>query len=102
MENKETVFVTGGTGFVGIRIILQLLQKYYHVKTTLRNLCKTNEVIEMLKEAGIKEFENLEFVEADLTTDKNWDNAVKDCNYVLHVAPPFPAGAPKNPDFIGY
>lgn len=98
MENKETVLVTGGTGFVGIHIILQLLQKDYNVKTTLRNLNRTNEVIEMLKEAGIKEFENLAFVEADLTTDKNWDVAVKDCNYVLHVASPFPAGEPKNPN----
>ena len=98
MENKETVLVTGGTGFVGIHTILQLLQKDYHVKTTVRNLNRTNEVIEMLKEAGIKEFENLEFVEADLTTDKNWDVAVKDCKYVLHVASPFPAVEPKNPN----
>jgi thioester reductase-like protein len=27
MENRETVLVTGGTGFVGAHCILQLLQK---------------------------------------------------------------------------
>lgn len=34
----EHVLVTGGTGFVGAHIILQLLQKGYHVKTTLRSI----------------------------------------------------------------
>jgi nucleoside-diphosphate-sugar epimerase len=98
MENKEIVLVTGGTGFVGIHTILQLLQKGYNVKTTLRNLSRQNEVIEMLKNAGISQFENLAFVEADLTKDDNWEKATKGCTYVLHVASPFPSVEPKNPD----
>jgi uncharacterized protein YbjT (DUF2867 family) len=38
MKKSETVLVTGGTGFVGMQIIFQLLQKGYHVKTTVRSL----------------------------------------------------------------
>ena len=101
MENsvtKKQVLVTGGTGFVGIHTILQLLQKGYNVKTTLRSLNRKNEVIKMLKTGGISSFDNLEFIEADLTKDKNWDLAVKDCDYILHIASPIYLKLPKHED----
>ena len=96
MENKETVLVTGGTGFVGVHCILQLLQKGYNVKTTLRSLKRKDEVIEMLKTGGITSFNNLAFIETDLTKDDNWDEAVKNCDYVLHVASPIFLSLPKD------
>ena len=99
MENIQTgkaVLVTGGTGFVGIHTILQLLQKGYTVKTTLRSLNRKNEVFEMLKNGGITSFENLSFIEADLTTDDNWNEAVKGCEYVLHIASPIYLKIPKD------
>lgn len=88
MENAELVLVTGGTGAVGAHCILQLLQKGYNVRATLRFLSKKNEVIEMLKTSGIALGENLSFIETDLMTDANWDQAMKGCKYVLHVASP--------------
>jgi nucleoside-diphosphate-sugar epimerase len=88
MENSEQVLVTGGTGAVGIHCILQLLQKGYSVKTTLRSISRKNEVIDMLKTGGISSFANLAFIETDLTKDDNWDKAMKGCRYVLHVASP--------------
>jgi len=96
MENKDTVLVTGGTGFVGVHCILQLLQKGYNVKTTLRSLKRKDEVIEMLKTGGIISFDNLAFIETDLTKDDNWDEAMKDCDYVLHVASPIFLSLPKD------
>ena len=42
--------------------------------------------------------DNLAFVEADLTKDDGWDEAVAGCDYVLHVASPFIVGAPKHED----
>lgn len=98
MENKETVLVTGGTGFVGIHLILQLLQNGYSVKTTLRDINRKEEVFNMLENGGLTFPKNyhLAFVEADLNKDDNWDEAVKDCHYVLHVASPFPQGEPKD------
>ncbi|WP_308993452.1 aldehyde reductase [Mariniflexile litorale] len=98
MQNKETVLVTGGTGFLGTHTIVQLLQNGYNVKTTVRSLKRKNDVFEMLKNGGITSFDNLKFIEADLTKDKNWDFAVKDCKYVLHLASPFPSGEPKDED----
>lgn len=96
MENLETVLVTGGTGAVGVHCILQLLQKGYSVKTTLRSMNKKNEVIEMLKTGGITSFVNLKFIETDLTKDDNWDEAVKGCKYVLHIASPTHSDLPKD------
>lgn len=99
MENLETrkwVLVTGGTGFVGVHAILQLLEKGYKVKTTLRSIHRKDEVIEMLKTGGIDSFENLQFIEADLTKDTNWDEAAKGCEYVLHIASPILLVLPKD------
>lgn len=96
MKIKKTVLVTGGTGYVAIHIILQLLQKNYNVKTTLRSMQRKDEIIMMLKNGGITSIENIEFVEADLISDNNWDKAVNNCDYVLHVASPFPQGEPKD------
>lgn len=95
---KEQVLVTGGTGFVGIHTILQLLQKGYRVKTTLRSMNRKGEVIEMLKTGGLSSFDNLAFVEADLTRDDHWDEAVAGCGYVLHIASPIYLRLPKNED----
>ncbi len=44
----------------------------------------------MLKVGGIDHFENLSFMEANLSSDKNWNEAVKGCDYVLHIASPTP------------
>jgi nucleoside-diphosphate-sugar epimerase len=96
MENSETVLVTGGTGFVASHCILQLLQKGYNVKTTLRSMKRKDEVIAMMKEGGFTPGDKLQFVETDLLKDTNWDEAVKDCGYVLHVASPIFSKMPKD------
>ena len=96
MANSETVLVTGGTGFVGMQIILQLLQKGYKVKTTVRSLDSKSKVINTLKTNGITSFDNLSFIQAELTKDNNWADAMQDCKYVLSVASPVFLKEPKN------
>lgn len=96
LAKQQKVLVTGGTGFIGIYCIMQLLNNGYTVKTTVRSLTRKDEVTSLLAQAGVSHLEKLSFVEADLTGDKNWDEAVKDCTYVLHVASPFPAGDPED------
>jgi nucleoside-diphosphate-sugar epimerase len=94
--NNQTVLVTGGTGFVGIHTILQLLQQGYTVKTTLRSLSKKESIVNALKDGGLTDLQHLHFVEADLLADAGWDEAVQDCDYVLHVASPFPLVQPQD------
>jgi nucleoside-diphosphate-sugar epimerase len=95
-KNNSTVLVTGGSGFVAVHCIIQLLKAGYQVRTTVRSLNRVNNIHEMLKRAGVDPGDNLSFVEADLTADKGWAEAAGRCDYVLHVASPFPPGIPKD------
>ena len=91
----EQVLVTGGSGFVGAHCILQLLGAGYRVRTTLRSLKREGDVRAMIKAGGADPGDRLTFAVADLTADAGWPQAVAGCAAVLHVASPFPAGAPR-------
>lgn len=95
---KELVLVTGGSGFIAVHIILKLLKLGYRVRTTLRTLSRQDEVKSMLEQGGAVDFENLEFIQTDLTSDINWMKAATDATYVIHVASPTPATRPDDGD----
>jgi len=99
-NDKKWVLVTGGSGFVGVHCIVNLLQKGYRVRTTLRSMSREKEVLDMLREGGISSLEDIEFIETNLTKDFNWDKAVENCDYVLHVASPINFTIPKHEDEI--
>ena len=93
----KTVLVTGGSGFLGGWCLVELLRRDYVVRTTVRNLSKESEVrarLEPLVDAG----DRLTVLAADLRSDDGWEQAVQGCDYVLHVASPFPLAQPKDPD----
>ncbi len=94
----ERVLVTGGSGFIGNYCILRLLQAGYTVRTTVRSLVREADVRGMLKTGGVDTGGNLHVVAADLTSDAGWPEAVAGCDFVLHVASPFPSGVPKHED----
>lgn len=94
------VLVTGGSGFIGSHCILQLLEAGHTVRTTVRSLEREPEVRATLKVGGAEPGEQLRFFAADLLTDDGWAAAMKGCNYVLHVASPFPARVPDDENEI--
>ena len=94
----ECVLVTGGSGFIGVHCILQLLGAGYRVRTTVRSLERETDVRAMLKAGGVEPAGALSFAAADLMSDAGWPQAVAQCDFVLHVASPFPAGAPNHED----
>jgi len=90
---KGRVLVTGITGFIGMHVGKLLLEKGYTVRGTVRD--KKNEK-KMAPLKSLPHFESLELAEADLLKPESWDEAVKGCDYVMHVASPFPIRAPRD------
>lgn len=89
------VLVTGAGGFIATHIIKQLQEEGYQVRGTLRSL-EDKEKVERLQNLCPEAAYKLELVEADLTKTESWEPAVKDMTYVIHVASPYPAQAPKD------
>mgnify|MGYP001242110673 FL=1 len=93
------VFVSGGSGYIALHCIAKLIQKGFFVKTSLRSMNRKTEVIQSISK--VVDCENkLQFCELDLMKDDGWDQAIEECDYVLHIASPLMLGFPKNPDDI--
>ncbi|AFS00956.1 NAD-dependent epimerase/dehydratase family protein [Lentilactobacillus buchneri] len=84
----KKILVTGGNGFLGLRIISQLLTKGYDVRTTLRSLDKQSLVLDTLAANNIANVNQLDFVQADLSRDEGWQEAMNGITDVMSVASP--------------
>jgi dihydroflavonol-4-reductase len=93
--SSKPILVTGASGFLAIHTIIQLLQQGYKVRGTLRSLARESEVRETIAK-HVQANDRLEFVTADLLNDSGWEEVVEGCEYILHVASPFPLFAPKD------
>jgi nucleoside-diphosphate-sugar epimerase len=92
----STVLVTGGSGFIAGHTILQLLAAGHRVRTTVRSAQRENPLRAMLRsaDAGADSEAALTVIVADLMDDAGWPQAVSGCDFVLHMASPFPLGVP--------
>ncbi len=93
-KSKKTVLVTGVSGFVALQTAIEFLNNGYKVRGTVRSMKKADRVRELL--AMHTDVSSLEFVKTDLLSDEGWDEAVAGCDYVAHIASPFPLSPPKD------
>jgi nucleoside-diphosphate-sugar epimerase len=96
-SSKQTVLVTGASGFIAMHCILKLIEQGYHVRGTLRSPTRAPGLRQAFSKYTTND-ERLEFCKADLTSDEGWDEAARGCTYILHVASPFPPGPPDHDD----
>jgi len=95
----EKVLVTGGTGFVASWVIVELLKRGYDVRATVRSAARA-EAVRAATAKGGAATDKLEFAVADLTNDAGWDEAMKGCAHVLHVASPLGTGAERDAEAL--
>jgi nucleoside-diphosphate-sugar epimerase len=93
----KTVLVTGGSGFLGGWCAIELLRHGHRVRTTVRDLAREAEVRAAVG-SQVQADDRLSVLAADLRSDQGWEDAVRGCDRVLHVASPFPPSQPKDPD----
>jgi nucleoside-diphosphate-sugar epimerase len=91
------VLVTGGSGYLGTRLIATLLSSGHEVRTTARSLDHEAGLRTAVRR-GHADDSGLELVTADLTADDGWAAAVAGCAEIHHVASPIPPAQPKDPD----
>ncbi|WP_421785579.1 NAD-dependent epimerase/dehydratase family protein [Hyphobacterium sp.] len=89
------VLITGISGFIAKHVALQLLQAGHDVVGTVRDASKAGPVKDTLVRHGA-DHSKISFVEADLTDDAGWGEAVAGCDYVQHLASPFPLEQPRD------
>ena len=81
----EKVLITGGSGYIALHCIVKFLKNGFSVRTSIRSTAREAEI----RNAVDNELEkNLEFCLLDLNDDKGWDEAVKGCDRVIHMASP--------------
>ncbi|MFQ3174173.1 MAG: nucleoside-diphosphate-sugar epimerase [Flavobacterium sp.] len=85
---KQTILVTGGTGYIGSWVVKGLLENGHHVRLTVRNI-NHKEKYQFLSDIAEASKGSIELWEADLLKMGSFDEAVKGCDAIAHIASPF-------------
>lgn len=95
IDRTKPILVSGGTGYLASWIIKQLLDLELDVRTTVRSLAKKDKYAHLTAMA-VKSKGTLQVYEADLLKSGSFNEAMKDCELVIHTASPFKISGIKN------
>ena len=95
MESKERdiVLITGITGYVGSwvgKYFLDNAKDRFKIRGMVRDLKKKDKLTPLRKAYGDDNYNDIEFVEANLTNKGSILNAVNGVKYIIHLAGPTP------------
>tara|TARA_E500000178_G_scaffold255122_1_gene251654 strand:+ start:3329 stop:4324 length:996 start_codon:yes stop_codon:yes gene_type:complete len=91
----KKALLTGISGYIAMHCAKELLKRDYHINATVRNLDKVEDIKNALSALSL-DVNKIQFFQADLLSDNNWEDAMADCEYVMHVASPYPLNQPKD------
>ena len=96
--SKSLVFITGATGFIGAEVVPQALEAGYRVRLSIRK----PEQGAVIKERYPKYASDIETVVIpDISEREPFETALKDVDYVIHLASPVPGkGIDLKEDYI--
>ena len=97
IDKTKPVLVTGGSGYIASWIVKKLLDDGINVHTTVRNPSDPVKV-EHLKAMANTSKGKLKLFKADLLEQGSFDEAMHDCELVMHTASPFFIQGVKNPE----
>ena len=95
----KKVLLTGISGYIAMHCAKELLKRDYHINATVRNLDKVEDIKNALSALSL-DVNKIKFFQADLLSDDNWEDAMADCEYVMHVASPYPLNQPKDENVL--
>lgn len=96
IDKLSPILVTGGTGYLAMWLIKQLLDEGLNVRTTVRSTAN-NERNAQLRKLGENTDGSLKLYEADLLKEGSFEQAMSDCEVVFHAASPFQIFGVKDP-----
>lgn len=95
------VLITGITGYVGSHVGHAFLRDgNFQVKGAVRDPTNQTKLEPLKKAYGENLYAKLELAKIDLMDAASIDKAVEGCDYIVHVASPFPMKDPENEDEI--
>jgi hypothetical protein len=83
----DVVCVTGASGYLGMELVAQLLERKYKVRGTVRDVNNAARVAPLKALPGADDL--LELMSADLLVEGAFDDCVEGARYVFHTASPF-------------
>jgi nucleoside-diphosphate-sugar epimerase len=93
LSPKNLVLITGVTGHVGFRTLIQALQAGYWVRAAVRSHSKAQAILSHPKIQALNAGQRLTFtIVPDLACLSAYDEAVEGVRYIIHIASPLMMG----------
>lgn len=99
--SRELNLITGASGHLGLRTVLDALKANYHVRAAVRSQAKADAILAAPSIAALAPGSALSFaIVPDISAPNAFDDAVKDVNAIIHTASPLAVGEDYERDII--